>query len=285
VNPLRGGREHDAAHTGRKLPRCALSAETHPVTAVTALFPTVQNCHGPGPAGGGGPHLHREAGHTEAVRRQRLQIVQLLQVAIADLPTGPVSLPDQSGIPGLPMPFRRVHEGGIPAPSIRACQFHSGLQQVQRGFATHSAAGIDVIILAIAAASARVDHYNLQRLQLMADTPEFGVHVAGGDDVSVGKVAEVQFYAGLEASLQRHLIDRDRTFAVVHGGREMIRRIEVGAVMSGHLHGFNGPPLSIGQFLSGQSRENAEQLRHRRLVINVRNLGAIERRIGGNRVL
>jgi len=61
----------------------------------------------PRPAGGGRPHLHREANHAEAVGWQRLQIVQLLQVTIADLATGLCSLLDQSSFPGVPIAASR----------------------------------------------------------------------------------------------------------------------------------------------------------------------------------
>ena len=50
------------------------------------------------PAGRGGADLHRQAAHREPGRRQHLQVVQLLNVAVADLAAGLVALPDQAGV-------------------------------------------------------------------------------------------------------------------------------------------------------------------------------------------
>src|SRR5581483_11753038 len=46
------------------------------------------------PAGGAAAHLHREAAHGEAFGRERLEIVQLLDVAVADLAAGAMAFPD-----------------------------------------------------------------------------------------------------------------------------------------------------------------------------------------------
>src|SRR6202162_1528674 len=54
-----------------------------------------------GPAGRSGPHLDRKTAHPEAGRRQAFQIVQLLEMAIADLAAGLVTLPDQARVASL----------------------------------------------------------------------------------------------------------------------------------------------------------------------------------------
>jgi hypothetical protein len=117
-----------------------------------------------------------------------------------------------------------------------------------------------------------VDDNDLQRLQFMMNPLELGLNVVGGNHVAVRVVAEVQFNARLKAPLQGNLIDRDCGLTVVHGRGKMIRRIKVGTVVRDQLHTFDRPPLSIGQFLLGQSRKNTEQLGHGRLVVDVRYL-------------
>src|SRR5437868_7176539 len=57
----------------------------------------LQDCDGARPAGGGAADLHGETRDREAVGRQRLEVVQLLEVAVADLASGLVALPDQRG--------------------------------------------------------------------------------------------------------------------------------------------------------------------------------------------
>src|SRR5229473_4182001 len=51
----------------------------------TDIATLIENGNRAGPAGGSGPHLDRKAAHLEAGRGQPFQIVQLLEVAIADL--------------------------------------------------------------------------------------------------------------------------------------------------------------------------------------------------------
>src|ERR1039457_1747101 len=62
---------------------------------------SINDRHRPRPAGGPATDLHRKAAHCEARGRQSLEIVQLLDMAIADLAPGPVTLPDQLGVMGL----------------------------------------------------------------------------------------------------------------------------------------------------------------------------------------
>src|SRR3954454_15954530 len=66
--------------------------------------------HRPSPARRSALDLDREAGHGETGRRQLLQIVQLFDVAIADMAAGLVAFPDQAGVLGLGVFLRRVDE-------------------------------------------------------------------------------------------------------------------------------------------------------------------------------
>src|SRR6185436_16252974 len=56
----------------------------------------VENGNRPCPARRGALDLHREARHHEAGRWQLLEIVQLFDVAIADMAAGLVAFPDQA---------------------------------------------------------------------------------------------------------------------------------------------------------------------------------------------
>src|SRR5262249_50097216 len=79
----------------------------------------VENRYRAGPAGGGAADLHREAGDGEAVRGDGLEIVQLLEMAVADVAPSLVAFPDQAGIAGLGELFLGVDEGRVPAPAVR----------------------------------------------------------------------------------------------------------------------------------------------------------------------
>jgi 4-carboxymuconolactone decarboxylase len=56
----------------------------------------IEDRHRARPAGRGAADLVREAADGEAVRRQGLQVVQLLEVAVADVAAGLVAFPDQA---------------------------------------------------------------------------------------------------------------------------------------------------------------------------------------------
>src|SRR5262245_18475698 len=84
------------------------------------------------PAGGGAADLDGETGDREAVARQRLEIVQLLEVAVPDLAPGLVALPDQRGVARLCELLLRVHERRVPRPRIGAGDAHAALEQVER---------------------------------------------------------------------------------------------------------------------------------------------------------
>src|SRR5688572_3276956 len=124
------------------------------------------------PAGGSAMHLDRKADDLEAVGRQLLQIVELLEVRIADLAAGAMAFPDQAGVAGFLHALLRVRERRVPAPPVGADEAYAALQHPQRGGLAHAAAGVDVVGLAIAAAGAGIDHDDLERAQGVADALE-----------------------------------------------------------------------------------------------------------------
>src|ERR1700732_3073979 len=81
----------------------------------------------PGPARRSALDLDRKTRHGETGRRQKLQIVQLFDVAVADVASGLVALPDQAGIAGLGELFRGIDERRIPAPAVDAGQPNAAL--------------------------------------------------------------------------------------------------------------------------------------------------------------
>src|SRR2546426_3634612 len=95
----------------------------------------IEDRDGARPAGRSGADFHRKAADPEPGRRQLLEIVQLLQMAIADLAAGLVALPDQARVAGLQIFFPRVNERGIPAPAVDPGHPHPALEQIERRLA------------------------------------------------------------------------------------------------------------------------------------------------------
>ena len=65
----------------------------------------------------------------------------------------------------------------------------------------------------------------------MADALELGFDVLRGRHIAVLEMPEVELHAGIEAPFQRHLVDGDRALAAIHGGGEMIGRVEMRGVV------------------------------------------------------
>ena len=80
----------------------------------------VEQSHAASPAGGGRLDLYWEAANLEAEGWQRLEIGQLLHVAIADLAARFVTFPDDAGIAGLEKTLVRKRERRVPAPAVGA---------------------------------------------------------------------------------------------------------------------------------------------------------------------
>ena len=56
---------------------------------------SINDCNGPCPTGGPAAHFHRKTAHHEAGRRQRLEVMKFLDMAVTDLAAGPMTLPDE----------------------------------------------------------------------------------------------------------------------------------------------------------------------------------------------
>ena len=67
------------------------------------------------PPGGRGLDLHGKAGDQEAGGRQAIEVGELFEVAIADVPPGLVPFPDKAGILRLCVALRGEAEGRVPS--------------------------------------------------------------------------------------------------------------------------------------------------------------------------
>src|ERR1700738_2946039 len=94
----------------------------------------------------------------------------------------------------------------------------------------------------------------------MLDAVELSLHVGGGYDIAVGKMPKVELDAGLQAPIERHLVDGDCTLAAVHGGSKMPGSIEMGGVVSGQPDPFDRPGLAIGQILFAQAGKKLDDI-------------------------
>src|SRR6185437_16433581 len=61
----------------------------------------IEDRHRPSPAGRAAAHFHRKAAYREALGRQGFEIVQFLDMAVADFAPGAMAFPDQLGVAGL----------------------------------------------------------------------------------------------------------------------------------------------------------------------------------------
>src|SRR5438552_270991 len=117
-----------------------------PTFELRALSPTdvaavsrVEDRHRPGPAGGRAFDLDRKTGDGETGRRQLLEVVQLFDVAVADVAPGLVTFPDQAGVPGFGVFLRGVDKRRVPAPAVDAGQSHAALEQIHGRLVAHAA--------------------------------------------------------------------------------------------------------------------------------------------------
>src|ERR1700680_1392499 len=119
---------HPCSPTGvTPWPRCVKKLPTR------AAVLLAEYRHRPRPAAGGGADLHREAGHHEAVGRQRFEIVQLLDLAVAAMAAGLVPFPDDRGVAALLIARGGVHERRVPAPPVGADHAHAALGEPHGG--------------------------------------------------------------------------------------------------------------------------------------------------------
>jgi hypothetical protein len=102
-------------------------------------------------------------------------------------------------------------------------------------------------------------------------------------------MAEVQLHAGLEAPLQRHVVDGDRRLLaaqrVVHRRVEVVGRVQVGAVVGGQVDQLHRPAFAVRKVFLLQAREERFDLLEGVLVREVLDLGRERRRVGQDVVL
>src|ERR1700722_19560906 len=149
----------------------------------------------------------------------------------------------------------------------------------------HAATRGHIVGASVSQAGAGVDEDDVERLQRIADALELFVDIGGGCDIPVGKMPEVELYAGLEAPLERHFVDRSGALPFVHRRMVVPGRVEMSAVVSRERHAFNPPSLPVRQVLLSEARKERQDLRQTLLVINVRDLGAEPGRIRRDIVL
>jgi len=206
-------------------------------------------------------------------------------MAVADLAAGLVPFPDQAGVVGGEISFLGMDERRVPAPAVDAGDADATLEQVQGSLAAHAATLGDVIGAAISRAGTGVQQDDVEGRQRVPDARELGFDVARGRDVAVGEMAEVELDAGCETPLQRHLVDGDGAFSVVHRGGEMPGGVEVRGAVGRELDPFDRPAFIIGQVFLLQSGEELDDVGRRLPVGEIVDLGSIARRIGGDVVL
>src|SRR6266404_1859593 len=158
------------------MPRPTFESHALSPTDVAAVS-LIDDSHRPGPARRGSFDLDRKTGDGETGRRQLLEVVQLFDVAVADLAPGLVAFPDQTGIPGLGVSLRGIDEGCVPAPAVDAGQPHPALEQIHRRLIAHAAAGVDVILPAVFGPGACIDDHDLQRRKRVSDALELGLDI------------------------------------------------------------------------------------------------------------
>ena len=78
----------------------------------------IDNRDGPGPTRGCAFDFDWKARHHESGRWQKFEIVQLFDMAIADVTAGYVAFPDNAGISGFGIFFRGVNKLRVPASAV-----------------------------------------------------------------------------------------------------------------------------------------------------------------------
>ena len=129
------------------------------------------------PASGRGLDLHGKAGDQEAGGRQAIEVGELFEVAIADVPPGLVPFPDKAGVFRLCISLRGEAEGRVPAPRIGAGNAHAPFKEIECRLAPHAAASREIVFRAICGPGGGVDHHDLKRLQRVPDPGQLGFDI------------------------------------------------------------------------------------------------------------
>src|SRR6266436_5018771 len=113
----------------------------------------------------------------------------------------------------------------------------------------------------------------------MVDSDEFSLHIRGGGHIAVRQMAEIQLDARLQAPIERYLVYGYGAASAIHGRCEMIRGIQMSAVVGDEIDPLDSPRFAIRQVLRSQSGEKLLDLRKRFLVIDVLNVRSVAGRI------
>ena len=97
--------------------------------------------------------------------------------------------------------------------------------------------------------------------------------------MAVRHFAEIEFDAGPEEPVERHLIDGHHRLAVDRMRLEMDRRVHVRAVMRRQLDLLDSPALAVRQILAAKAGKKIAQERRRIGIAAVLDLRPHERRI------
>jgi hypothetical protein len=186
---------------------------------------------GPCPTSRRALDLRWKAAHGKAGRGQGFEVVQLLDVTIADVTTRLVALPDDGGVVGRGVALGCMNEWRVPAPAVGARYAHSLLEQVERCLGPHAAARGDIVRLAVFHPGAGVDDHDLEWLQRMADAAELRFDIGGRGDIAVSEMAKVELDPGLETPVERNFVDRPGALALVHRWMIVPGRVEMRAVV------------------------------------------------------
>lgn len=127
-----------------------------------------------------------------------------------------------------------------------------------RRFAADTTTRMNVSVGAVHVARTGVHEHDIHRLQLVANTLEFGLDIRRGCHVAVIEMAEVQLHARPEIPIERHLVDRRHRIAVAVAGVVMIGRVHMRAIVSRERDVFDRPALASRQVLFLQSREQLD---------------------------
>ena len=154
---------------------------------------------------------------------------------------------------------RVAEKGGVPAPAVDAGHAHAALGEIVGPLAADAAAGMNVVVVAVALARPRVHQHDVHGLELVADALQLGFDVGGRGDVAIVKMAEVELDPRPEVPVQRHLVDGRHPVALRIARVVVVGRVHVGAIVGGELDELDRPALAARQLLL---LEAGEQLAH-----------------------
>ena len=98
-----------------------------------------------------------EAADGETGTGQRLQVMELFQVTIADMTTRFMTFPDEAGVTGFSKPSGCLIKGGIPTPGVGARHPNALLEEIHRPLVTHATPPTHKVTIAIGTARSGID--------------------------------------------------------------------------------------------------------------------------------